>query len=214
MASSSYVDAKVIEMSKSFVSVISHQETGHGEKEVIVGREKIKVCKDYHTIPCSVHVLGSSATTKFFQGSIGVPATVFCDPTGKELSKASGALSSSQLLKEMQKTLDGVKGEKIHLMFWQTARKGQADADVALEKNDFKKAIDAYTKIGKLRIKALTQMSEEGLKRVSDLGDKLLQDALAIESVSDKKKALEKIAADFKPLAVAAAAKKELDGLK
>ena len=71
MSETSYTDPKVIEMSKNFVNVVAHQETGHGDREVFVGREKKKLCTDYLTIPCAVHTKGWEAVGTFFNGSFG-----------------------------------------------------------------------------------------------------------------------------------------------
>src|SRR2546428_308843 len=77
-----------------------------------------------------------------------------------------------------------------------------------------KKAVDDWTKIGRLKGARFRVMSQDGLKKADESGDKALKDALALENVEEKKKALKKIVDDYKGLPVAAQAKKELDALK
>jgi hypothetical protein len=208
MAESSYTDPKVIEASKMFVNVVAHRETTHGDREVQLGKDKVKLCKEYYTIPCDVHVKGNDAVNKFFQGNFGTPTTVFCDPTGKEISRKPGAMGAGELVKMMQETLGKVTGEKVPLASWKLV----TDADAALEKGEFKKAIDGYTRAGK--VKRLKETADAGLAKVGEKGEALLKEALENSDVEAKKKALKKIADDFKPLEVATKAKKELDGIR
>jgi hypothetical protein len=214
MAESSFTDPKVIEASKSFVNLIAHRETGHGEKETLVGREKMKLCTDYYTIPCETHTKAWSAVGKFFQGSFGTPTTVFADPAGTEIDRKVGSASGSELLKLMNAALAKVKGDKIHLTAWSLAKKGVTDGDALLEKKEYRKAVEAYSKVSKLKGKAIAEMGDGGLKRAGEAGEALLKEALEIADAAAKRKALQKIVDDFKPLEVSTKAKKELDALK
>lgn len=214
MAASSYPDAKVIEMSRTFVNVVAHRETSHGDKEVLIGKEKVKLCQEYYTIPCDVHVKGCDATSKFFSGNMSLPTTVFCDPTGKEISRHTGSLGAGELVKKMQEVLGKVAGDKIHYSVWKQATQLLKDGDALLEKGEHKKAVEAYAKVSKMKGKALQQLGTDALAKAAEVGEKLLTEALAIEDVAEKKKALKKIADDFKPLEVATKAKKELDAIK
>jgi hypothetical protein len=214
MSDSTFTDPKVIELSKNFVNVIAHRETAHGDHEVMVGKEKIKLCNEYFDIPCSVHTKGDSVVGKFFQGTFGTPSTVFADPTGKEISKVQGGLSSGELMKKMNEALTTVPGEKISLTAWQSAHKFIAEGDAFLAKGDAKKAGDAYGKVAKMKGAAFKAMNDEASARLTEAGEKALKEALAIENVEEKKKALKKISEDYKPLPVSFEAKKELDALK
>jgi hypothetical protein len=214
MSESTFTDPKVIELSKNFVNVIAHRETTHGEHEVLVGKEKIKLCNEYFDIPCSVHTKGDSVVGKFFQGTFGTPSTVFADPTGKEISKVQGGLGSGELIKKMNEALATVTGEKISLTTWQSAHKFIADGDAFLAKGETKKAVEAYAKVGKMKGAAFKTMNDEASARATEAGEKALKEALALESVEEKKKALKKISEDYKPLPVSLEAKKELDSLK
>src|SRR5262245_58113397 len=132
MSESTFTDPKVIAASKNFVNVIAHRETGHGDHEVMVGKEKIKLCNEYYDIPCSVHTKGDSAVGKFFQGGLGTPSTVFADPSGKEISKVTGSMGAGELVKKMNEALGKVSGDKIPLDQWQAAHKLAADSDAFL----------------------------------------------------------------------------------
>lgn len=214
MSETTFTDPKVIELSKNFVNVIAHRETGHGDREVMVGREKIKLCNEYYDIPCSVHTKGEAVVGKFFQGTFGTPSTVFADPSGKELFKITGGLSSGELIKKMNEALSKVSGEKISLTQWQAAHKLVADLEGFLAKGDAKKAAEAYGRLSKMKGTAFKSMAEDSAAKAEEAGQKALKEALAIENAEEKKKALRKIVEDYKPFAVSLEAKKELDALK
>jgi len=214
MSETTFTDPKVIEASKNFVNIIAHRETGHGDHEVTVGKEKIKLCNEYYDIPCSVHTKGDSVVGKFFQGGLGTPSTVFADPSGKELFKVTGSMSAGELIKKMNEASGKVSGEKVPLTQWQNAAKLAADSEAFLAKGDTKKAVDAVVKLGKMKGAAFKTMGEEATTKVEDAGRKALTEALALENVEDKKKALKKIVDEYKPLAVSNEAKKELEKLK
>lgn len=203
-------NAKVIDLSKTFVMLAAHQETAHGSTEMIVGREKVKLCNDYGTIPCEAHVRAWSAVGHFINGTFGTPTTIFCDPTGKEISRHEGDPGAGEMVKKMTDALAKVEGEKIPAAVWSQ----QAEAEAAWMKGDFKKAVDLWTKQSKSKTASLRTLSQDGLQKIGDRGAEALKTALAIESVPDKKAALKKIGDDFKGLPVAADAKKELETIK
>ena len=214
MSDTTFTDPKVIELSKNFVNVIAHTETAHGTHDVQVGKEKVALCNEYFNIPCSVHTNGSAVMSRFFNGTFGTPSTVFADPSGKELFKVTGGLSTGELMKKMNEALTQVNGDKISLTQWQLAHKLIADGDAFLAKGDAKKAADAFGKVGKMKGAAFKTMTDEASARLTEAGEKALKDALALENAEEKKKALKKIAEDYKPLPVSLEAKKELDALK
>jgi hypothetical protein len=152
--------------------------------------------------------------SRFFNGTFGTPSTVFADPSGKELFKVTGGLSTGELMKKMNEALTQVNGDKISLTQWQLAHKLIADGDAFLAKGDAKKAADAFGKVGKMKGAAFKTMTDEASARLTEAGEKALKDALALENAEEKKKALKKIAEDYKPLPVSLEAKKELDALK
>jgi len=207
-------NAKVVELSRSFVNVVAHRDTDHGSTETLRGRDKVKVCNDYGNIPCETHVKGWSAVSRFINGTFGTPTTVFCDPSGKELFRTEGDPGSADMLKKMNEALSKVEGEKIPQGLWSQAAQLRTDADAALEKGDLKKASDLYSKLGKIKGAPFKTMSQDGLKKLDEKLAEALKAALAMDSVDQKKAALKKLAEDFKGLPAAAEAKKELDALK
>ena len=214
MSETSFADPKVIELSRNFVNFIAHSETAHGSREAVVGKDKIKLCNEYYDIPCEVHTKGWTAVGTFFNGTFQTPTTVFADPSGKEISRVVGGLGSSELMKKMTEAFGKVDGEKIPFATWTTANKLNAEAEAAFEKGDVKRAVDDWTRLGKIKGARFRVMSQDGLKKADESGDKALKDALAIENLEEKKKALKKIVDDYKGCPVAAEAKKELDALK
>lgn len=207
-------NAKVVELSRSFVMVVAHKDTEHGSTETLRGREKVKLCNDYGTIPCETHVKGWSAVGRFINGTFGTPTTVFCDATGKEVTRHEGDPGTAEMLKKMNEALSKVEGEKIPQGTWSQAAQMRTDADAALEKDDLKKAADLYTKIGKIKGATFKTMSQDGLKKVDEKAAEALKAALAIDNADQKKAALRKLADEAKGLPVAAEVKKELDALK
>lgn len=215
MSDSTFTDPKVIEMSRSFVNVIAHSETGHGDRDAMVGKEKTKLCTEYGNIPCSVHKQGwTTAVGKFINGTFGTPTTIFADPKGKEIGKAEGGLSGKELITKMTDALAKVPGDHLTTTLWQTAKRLVADSDAWLAKGEPKKAAECLVKLSKIKGAPIKEMTDEASARANEAGRKALQAALALGADEEKKKALKKIVDDYKPLEVSAEAKKELDGLK
>jgi hypothetical protein len=215
MAETSFTDQKVIEASRNFVCFIVHEETSHGSKEAVVGREKLKLCQEYYTIPCETHVKGWDAVGKFFQGTFQTPTTVFAEPGGKEISRYVGSLDARDLLKKMQEIQGKVQGEKVPLPVWHAGQQLAREAAAHMEKGDLRKAIDAWTKLGKLsKAYWFRDTSREGLDKLIDNGERRIADALVKDTPEEKRKALQKVIDDFKGTRVADQAKKELDALK
>ncbi|MBI2901746.1 MAG: hypothetical protein HYY17_16295 [Planctomycetes bacterium] len=214
MAESSYTDRKVIDFSRNFVNVIAHNEAEHKEREVQIGKEKKSLCEEFYTIPCEVHRKGYGAVNKFFSGNFSTPTTVFCDPAGKEIARKEGALGAGELAKEMQTVLQKVVGEKVGLAAWRQAKQALADADAALAEGNYKKAVDLFTKVSKMAGKAVQELGKEGLKKCGEAGAKLLEEALAMTDIEEKRKALKKLVEDFKGTETATRAKKELEAIK
>jgi hypothetical protein len=202
MAASTYTDARLIAVSKSFVNVVSHGDTGHGTRQVIVGRETKTWCKEYWGIPCEVHVEGSKAVGNFMKGSYGTPTTILCDPDGKELFRKPGAMSGAELAKEMAAVLAKTPGEKVSIADWSGAKKSLADADAHLEKGEWKKALELVTKVAKHKAKAVAALADEARKRIEEKGAALLEEAQGkLESEKEEaKKLLRKVADEFKGL--------------
>ncbi len=201
MAASTYTDAKAIAASRMFVNVCGDQDTKHGERDFMVGREKKKLCKEYWNIPCEQHVKCYEAAGHFqFEGNrIGMPMNIFCGPDGKELTavKREYSMGGKQLCDKMDEALKVVEGEKIPYQPWADTRKHLADADAAIAKSEFKKAIECYAKIQKQKNKSLLAKGEEALKLLDAKGAKLIEEAKAkLESDPEAAKKTLKMVAD------------------
>ncbi|MBI2933055.1 MAG: hypothetical protein HYY16_15535 [Planctomycetes bacterium] len=214
MESSTYPNDKLIAMSRNFVNVVCHHETGH-DREVVIGREKKLMCSKYWGIACDVHSRLYQEAGNTYEGITGVPCTVFADPTGKELFREAGGLGASELIDQMEKALKQVPGEKIPYEIWAAAKKQVADGEAAFAKEDFKKAVEAWTKVAKMKLKGVKALGEEALKKAEEKGNELLQEGESkIESEKEEaKKILKKVADQFKPLECAKKAAELLKGL-
>src|SRR5687767_11380633 len=214
MSDSTFTDPRVIELSRNFVNVLAHSETAHGDRDAIVGREKVKLCNEYGNIPCSVHTKGWSAVGKFINGTFMTPTTIFADPQGKEIGKSEGGLSGKELTKKMEDALAKVPGDKIHSALWQAARRFVADSDAWLAKGEPKKAVECLVKLGKIKGAPIKAIADEAVSRANEAGRRALQTAVALGADEGKKKALRKVVDDYRPLEVSAEAKKELEAIK
>jgi hypothetical protein len=214
MSDSAFTDPRIIELSRSFVNVLAHNETTHGDHDAVVGKEKVKLCNEYATIPCSLHRKGWSAVGKFINGTFVAPMTLFADPAGREIGKAEGGLSPNDLLKKMNDMLAKVPGDHIHSSLWQAARRLVSDTDGWLAKGEPRKAAECLVKLAKLKGAPIKAIADEAAERANEAGRRALQAALALGADEEKKKALRKVVDDYKPLEVSAEAKKELDALK
>lgn len=199
MAESTYRDARVVELSKSFVNVVGMTDTAHGEEK--------KLCKLFQTIPCSVHQRGMYAGKNFFSGNAKPPTLVFCDPKGKELFRHEGKLDAAGLAKKMNEALGKLAGARILLPQWKQLQ----DAAKARESGEIKKAIELYTKLAKT--KATKEAAAAGLAKVGEIGDARLEEASKLPA-DERRAALQAIVEEFKPLAVSTRAQKALDALK
>jgi hypothetical protein len=214
MSDSAFTDPRIIELSRSFVNVLAHNETTHGDHDAVVGKEKVKLCNEYATVPCSLHRQGWSAVGKFINGTFIAPMTLFADPAGKEIGKAEGGLSANDLLKKMNDMLTKVPGDKITSSQWQAARRLVSDSDAWLAKGEPKRAAECLVKLLKMKGAPIKSIAGEAAERANEAGRRALQAALALGADEEKKKALRKVVDDYRPLEVSAEAKKELEAIK
>lgn len=220
MESSTYVDAKFIAASRNCVNIVGHQDTKHGSRELMVGKEKKTFCNAYWNIPCDVHVKGYAASSHFeLGGTIGMPCTIMADPEGKEIKSVphkNGAMSTGELMKMIDAAVAAVPGEHIGYADWSSAQKLFSDGDAAFEKEDYRKAIDSWTKLQKMKQKALKEMGDEAMKRAEERGNAQLDEAQKkIDTDKEEaKKLLKKIVDGFKPLECSKKAAEALKGLE
>lgn len=201
MESSTYTDKKYIEASRMWVNVAGHSEKTH-EVDAIVGGKKVTVCASYWNIPCEHHSKCYSEARSKYDGITGVPATIYADSEGKEIGRAVGGRSASELIKMQKDLLEKIPGDKISADEWNHARKLVADADSAFAKGEWKDSVKGFSMLSKSPKKALKEKGAEGLSKLNEKGRGLIADAKGkIETEKEEaKKILRMVAADFKPL--------------
>ena len=201
MEASTYPDKKYIESSRMWVNVAAHSEKTH-QVTAVVGGKQVTVCSAYWNIPCEAHSKCYSASGQF-ENIKGLPTTVYTDADGKEIGRAVGGKSASELIKMQKDLLEKIPGDKISIDEWNQAKKLLEEADSNLAKGEWKKSIEGFTKVSRLQKKIWKDKSAEGLNKLEEKGRELI--ATAKEKVEtekeEAKKILKLVAADFKPLA-------------
>lgn len=207
MESSTYPDKKFIEASRNWVNVICHSEVGH-EVDAVIGGKLVAVCKRYWNIPCSAHSDCYKQARSKYEGITGVPCTILASPDGKELERIGGGRAASEMAKSMEKVYAGIPGDKIGAVEWRQVALLLETGDKHIEKGEYKKANEAFTKISKMSKKALKEKGAEALEKLNKKGEELIEEAKGkLESEKDAAvKILKKVADEFKPLACSKAA--------
>lgn len=198
MESSTYPDKKYIEASRMWVNVAAHSEKTH-EVEAIVGGKKVTVCSAYWNIPCEAHFKCYGASSKY-EGITGLPTTVYTDPDGKEIGRAVGGRSASELIKMQKEYLEKIPGDKISIDAWNQVKKLMADGDSAFAKGEWKDAIKSYTIVSKQPQRTFKDRGAEALGKVNEKGREFITEAKGkIETDKEgAKKILKMVVADFK----------------
>jgi hypothetical protein len=201
MESSTYTDKKYIEASRMWVNVAAHSEKTH-EVDANVGGKRVTVCSAYWNIPCEHHSVCYSQARSKYDGISGVPATVFAAPDGKEIGRAVGGKSASELIKQQNELLAKIPGEKISVDEWNQAKKMCEEAESHVAKTEWKKAVELFTRVSKMQKKSLKEQGAAGLEQLNTKGRELIAEARGrLESDKEEaKKILKMVAADFKPL--------------
>jgi len=213
MEASTYPDKKYIESSRMWVNVAAHSEKTHQVDAMIAGK-RVTVCSAYWNIPCEAHSKCYSASG-MFEGIKGLPTTVYTDADGKEIGRAVGGKSASELIKMQKDLLEKIPGEKISADEWSAAKKLIEDADSDFAKSDWKKAVEGYTRVSKMARKVLKDKGAEGLAKLDEKGKELITEAKGkIETDKEAaRKILKMVINDFKGLSCvkeATAALKEI----
>jgi hypothetical protein len=200
MESSTYPDKKYIESSRMWVNVAAHGEKTH-MVDAVVGGKKVTVCSAYWNIPCEAHSKCYGASNKY-EGITGLPTTVYTDPDGKEIGRAVGGRSASELIKMQKDLLEKIPGEKIGIDEWNQVRKMIEEADSAFGKSEWKKAVEGYTKISRSPKKVFKDKAAEGLTKLEEKGREFIADAKgkAETEKEEAKKILKMVIADFRGL--------------
>lgn len=202
MESSTYPDDKFILASRNWVNVICHSEVGH-EVDAVIGGKLVTVCKRYWNIPCSAHADCYKQARSQYEGITGVPCTILASPDGKEIERVAGGRAASEMVKSMDKVFAGIPGDKISAVEWRQVSLLLETGDKHVEKGEYKKANESYTKITKMSKKALKEKGAEALEKLNKKGEELIEEAKGkLESEkADALKLLKKVADEFKPLA-------------
>jgi hypothetical protein len=201
MEASTYPDKKYIESSRMWVNVAAHSEKSHAVDAMVAGK-RVTVCSAYWNIPCEAHSKCYSASSQF-ENIKGLPTTVYTDAAGKEIGRAVGGKSASELVKMQKDLLEQIPGEKLHATEWQAAKKLVDEAESAIGKTEWKKAVELYTRVGKLRAKVYKEKGAEGLAKLDEKGRELIEEAKGkVETEKEEaKKLLKMVINDFKGLA-------------
>lgn len=213
MDSSVYANKDFVKASKRWVCVYASKDTGHGTKKVD-GKE---MCKLHPQLLCEDHVRADGqAGGKFFSGTIRTPATVWCDPEGKEIGKQQGSMSAKQLIEKMaeaeKKVGPGLGSDE----YWM-AQERNAAGEKLLGEGKLKEALEAFNAVVKLEklpgSKPVVERAKAGLARVDEQGRSWLAQATEMKSAGDNVKAkakLKEIVAALKGSEIAKEAEKML----
>lgn len=212
MTDSVYTDPKVVQLAQSFVCVPAHMGSSHGEKEVRVGREPATVCREYRTVGCDTHRRAEALVNRFFTGTFMTPTVILLDPSGREIAREVGAMPAADFARRIGKALAKVPGEKLATSAWKPLRKALEDADAALQTGEYRKAIEALQKLAR-RGRGCESLRQKRIRLIEEAGAKLLEEALSEIDVEERKRALRKIAEEFKGLEVGEKAKTQLRAL-
>jgi len=207
-----YPNPAAVAASKNVVFIVGHLgargwDTTHGTKEITKGKEKVKVCKIYASLTCDEHVaIGKQKASDFFGDKVfATPTHIFCDPSGKELSRRPGAINAPDLVKEIDAAVAKVPGTRVSKDEYDTAMVSMNQAQACVKKDDIKKAIEAFQKVAKSPNDRLRELGEKELKALDESGNARCEAAERLLESSEEqgKKELEKIAKEYPPLACA-----------
>ncbi|HTF56268.1 MAG TPA: hypothetical protein VK661_03295 [Planctomycetota bacterium] len=188
--------------------------TNHGSKEITRGKEKVKVCKIYNSITCDDHVtIGKEKASDFFGDKVfATPTHIFCEPSGKEISRRPGVINAADLVKEVDAAVAQVPGPRMSKDEYDTTLTSIQQGRDFVKKDEIKKAIDAFTKISKNANEKIHALGEQELKSLEDSGTARVEAAeRLLESNEEQgKKELQKIAKEYPPLSCAKRAEEVL----
>ncbi|HEU4339109.1 MAG TPA: hypothetical protein VFS19_03495 [Planctomycetota bacterium] len=201
MEASTYPDKKYIESSRMWVNVAAHSEKTHQVDAMIAGK-RVTVCSAYWNIPCEAHSKCYGAQGQFEPRITGLPTTVYTDVDGKEIGRAVGGKSASELIKMQKDLLEKIPGEKISADEWNAAKKLIEEADSDFAKSEWKKAVEGYRRVSKMARKVLKDKGTEGLTKLDEKGKELIAEAKGkIETDKEAaRKILRMVINDFKGL--------------
>lgn len=203
------------------VPLIAHKSEKKLHNPVDVKDPKTKevksLCTKYFGISCDDHekVYGDMAGKLNLKSS---PSTFILNPdlsVGKQLvsSEQSSEKATIDAIKEVQKKLGkGLVGEA-----WTSVQKHQKEAEKAIEKEKYDKAVYELKSIKSMDKKipdAYTKYVDDKLGEINQKGEELLSKALENGDAKAKEKAIKEVVNIFRGLDVEKKAKEELDKLK
>jgi hypothetical protein len=182
-------------------------DTNHGSKEILKGKEKVKVCKLYNSITCDDHVaIGKEKAADFFGDKVfPTPTHIFCEPSGKELSRRPGSITAPELVKEVDAAVAKVTGPRMSKEEYDSAMASIQQGQGFVKKDEIKKAIEAFTKISRNPNEKVRALGEQELKNLDEAGTARFDAAVQLLESSEEqgKKELQKIAKEYPPLSCA-----------
>jgi hypothetical protein len=214
MDSSVYANKDFVAASKRWVNVYCSKDDMHGK--VKVGEKEM--CKLHPTITCQEHMdCNLSAGGKYFQGTFGAPATVWCKPDGTEIGKVQGGMSTKQLIEKMAEA-ERVVGPGLDSDSYQFLLEKLASGEKAATDGKVKDAVDAYA--GAIKAMSKNKLAKAWVDRAQAALDALVEgaktrigEAVAAKDAGDFAKAreiLKAVQTEFKGQAIAKDADKAM----
>ncbi|KAF0245113.1 MAG: hypothetical protein FD180_1890 [Planctomycetota bacterium] len=214
MDSSVYANKDFVAASKRWVNVYCSKDTSHGTERV----NDQEMCKLHSTIKCEDHVsCNSEAGGKYFKGTFGAPATVWCMPDGKEIGQKQGGMASKQVIEKMAEAEKAV-GPGLDSDSYEFLLEKIGGGDKAANDGKVKEAVEAYSAALKAMgrnpaAKSWVEKAQKGLDRQVELAKSRIEDAMKAKDEGDFAKAkelLKAIQTDFKGQPVAKEADKAM----
>jgi thioredoxin-related protein len=215
MDSSVFNQKDFIAASRRWVCVYCNKDTGHGTVKVD-GKDMCKICP---SITCEEHVKcdQDSGSGKYFNGTIGTPATVWADQTGKKIGDNQGGMSSKQLLEKLAEAEKQV-GPGLDEDAYSMLQDKLAAGEKAAADGNVKDAVEAYASAVKsmaknAAAKTWVDKAQAALDKLAEAAKKKIEEATAAKDAGDFAKArelLKAVLADFKGQPVAKEAEKAM----
>ncbi len=213
MSRTVYADPKFIEASRLWVNIPVHSRYGH-EVEAHVGGTRVTVCERFWNIPCSAHVKHSKIA-ECFKDLEPRPVTIFTTTGIPVLGRLDGVATAAELLKAQEKVVAKWPGERVSALVWKDVKPVLDEGDRIFREKAWRKAIDTYLGIKKLKPKSLKELADERLDKVNFQGELIFGDAfkktVPRATREEGKKMLRQIVIDFKPLKISKRAQDTLD---
>jgi hypothetical protein len=225
---SAFRDGSFIAASRRIVCVVAHGELKHGTKDVYVNKQKVSVCRLYEGMTCDVHKNLVGTIGKFFKAErdFGVPAQIWCRPTGEELFKYEKdqgyPQSSGDMIKDMEKAMERVSGPKMTRKEWIDLRTLLDQGQDAQGRTEYKVALGCYKKVMECKFEKFAKLGKDYHDSLINQCVRMVEKGVKQYHQYDKdtkqhkevKPLLQKIAKELKGTPAGDAAEKALKELK